>query len=217
MYLPPAFAVDDTAVIVAGLRTTGFGHLISAPVDGTLELQSTALPFVVDDDLTVAKAHFARANRHWHSIDGTTALLLVPMVDAYISPRWYPSRQRTEKVVPTWNYELIHLHGTVRVHDDPQETLAIVTELTDQRESITGSDGGGNEPWAVDDAPRHFIENQLKAIVGMHFEIERVEAKRKLSQNRADDDRTGAIAGLAASSRPTDRATATRMVETGGD
>ncbi|MGI9594839.1 MAG: FMN-binding negative transcriptional regulator [Acidimicrobiales bacterium] len=224
MYVPAAFAVEDRAEILESLRSNGFGHLVTAgataPDESVSGLTSTALPFVVDDDLAVLRAHFARANRHWKSIDGGPALLIVPIVDAYVSPRWYPTKQERGEVVPTWNYELIQIHGTIEVCDDRQSVLAIVRALTEHQEqrSIAPDRADGNQadrPWQVEDAPDDFIAKQLKAIVGVRLVIDRIEAKRKLSQNRSDSDRLGTVAGLGASPRPGDRATAARMEATG--
>lgn len=199
MYMPAAFTVEDRGLIVEVLRQTAFGHLVTTVPDGTASgLNATALPFVIDEDLATLRAHFSRANNHWRSIDGQNALFIVPTHDAYVSPRWYQSKAEHGKVVPTWNYELIHLHGTVTIHDDPVWTLDLVSTLTDQNEHEASKTGAG-DAWGVADAPEDFIAGQLKAIVGVEFTITEIEAKRKLSQNRAEPDRLGARAGLAAS------------------
>ena len=124
--------------------------------------ESTALPFVVDDELTELRAHLARANRHWEQLDGQVALMIVAGPDAYISPRWYPSKAQHGRVVPTWNYEVIHLHGTVEINDDPSWKRALVTDLTDHNELQVG-DRERSETWSVSDAPDDFIDAQLKA------------------------------------------------------
>lgn len=213
MYQPPAFAIEDPNAVVEAVRRAGFGHLVTtshtAAPDAVPEsasgsearaapsLEATSLPFLIDDDLTVVRAHVARANRHWRSMEGAEALLIVPGVDAYISPRWYPSKAEDPKVVPTWNYELVHLRGSLRVIDDPAAKLDIVTALTDHHEAATVEPG--TTPWAVDDAPEDFIERQLRAIVGLELTVTTVEAKRKLSQNRSESDQAGVVTGLSAS------------------
>jgi len=219
MYQPPAFVVDDPNAVVEALRRASLGHLVtsvdrgpdsepdsergSGPAHG---LEATALPFLVDDDLTTVVAHVARANRHWRSMDGAEALLIVPGVDAYVSPRWYPSKADDPKVVPTWNYELVHLRGSIRLIEDPATKLEIVTALTDHHEAATAEPD--TTTWAVDDAPGDFIERQLRAIVGLELTITSVEAKRKLSQNRLEGDQAGVVAALSAS-------TASRAAATG--
>lgn len=216
MYLPPAFAVDDDAEILSALTTRAFGHLVtsgSEPGAGSgsaLELAATALPFVVDDELTAIRAHFARANRHWRHIDGSEALLIVPGADAYISPRWYPSKAQDGKVVPTWNYEVVHVHGTIEVHDEVEWKRSVVQDLTTQHEGqVSAIDAA--LAWQVSDAPSDYIDRMLKAIVGVQLNITKIEAKRKLSQNRSDADRLGVIEGLSASSRRADLDAAARM------
>ncbi|MGH1489497.1 MAG: FMN-binding negative transcriptional regulator [Acidimicrobiales bacterium] len=220
MYNPAAFAFDDRQEIVALLRRAALGHLVthgrtdtgdlSSTALSSTALSSTALPFVIDDDLTHVRAHFARANPQWRSIDGAEALLIVPGLDTYISPRWYPSKAENGKVVPTWNYELVHLHGTVEIHDDPQWVRTMVQDLTNQHEGRL-SESDQRPPWQVGDAPDEFIAGQLKAIVGVRLNVTKVDAKRKLSQNRTEGDRLGAIAGLTDSASPSDREIAALM------
>jgi transcriptional regulator len=195
MYTTPAFTVDSSAEILGALRRIAFGHLVSVAADGPHRLESTPLPFVVDDELSEVRAHVARANQHWKHIDGLEALMIVAGPDAYISPRWYPSKAEHGRVVPTWNYEVIHLHGTIEIHDEPSWKSDLVTALTDRHEARV-VDPERPDPWAVTDAPSTFVDAQLQAIVGVRMNITSIEAKRKLSQNRAADDRAGATAGL---------------------
>lgn len=200
MYAPSAFALEDRSEIVGVLRQRAFGHLITHSASTTPALDATAVPFLVDDDLSCVRAHVARANPHWRSAGGAPALLIVPSVDSYVSPRWYPSKREHGRVVPTWNYELVHIHGTIEVHDDDGWKRGLVEDLTDENEAtVTAADDA--PPWAVVDAPPGFIVRQLKAIVGLELHVTGVQAKRKLSQNRPEADRLGVIDGLRRSTR----------------
>ena len=140
--------------------------------------------------------HLARANAHWRRIvDGSPALAIVTGPDAYVSPSWYATKVEHGKVVPTWNYSVVHLRGSVVVHDDAEWVRALVTRLTDRHESPR------DVPWAVSDAPDDYIEKNLRPIVGVEVVVSSVEAKAKLSQNRSDSDRAGVASGLAADGR----------------
>ena len=110
--------------------------------------------------------------------------------DAYISPGFYPSKLENGRVVPTWNYVTAHVYGELVVHDDPVWVEDLVRRLTGKHEAYR------EHPWSVDDAPRAFIEGQLRAIVGVELVVSRIEAKAKLSQNRSAEDVEGVIAGL---------------------
>ncbi len=207
MYLPRAFAVDDSETVRTVLRDVGFGHLVTQGA-GTTGLNSTPLPFLIDDELTTVRAHFARANAHWKNIDGAEALLIVPSTDAYISPRWYPSKAVDGKVVPTWNYEVVHLHGTITIHDDPTWMLEMLHALTAQNEQQVTDETG---PWTIEDAPTDYIASRLKAIVGVSMAVTAIEAKRKLNQNKPEGDLQGSAAGLARSPRRKDQEVASLM------
>lgn len=192
--MPGPNAVDDAHVTLGLLRSVGVGHLVS--LDGTGEFTATVLPFLVDDDLTVIRAHIARANPQWRALDDTAAFMVVPVSDAYVSPSWYPSKRDDPRVVPTWNYEVVHVHGIVHVRDDATFVESVVRQLTDHHEALRVADSATEPVWSVDDAPPEFISRQLRGIVGIELTVTRVQAKRKLSQNRGDLDRRGVIGGL---------------------
>ena len=198
--MPRHFTEDDPAAAVTMARTAGFGHLVVADDGG---LRSTPMPFLVDEDGSSVRGHLARPNPILRSLPAS-ALLVVPLDDAYISPGWYPSKADHAEVVPTWNYEVVHLHGRLRAHGDDW-TEQLVRDLTDHHEASMAT------PWSVDDAPPEYIAGLLKAIVGVSLEVIEVEAKRKLSQNKPADDLTGAADGLEHRDRRHDAAVAEAM------
>ena len=186
MYRPRHFAEDRVDVLVALARAAGFGHLVVASTDG---LMSTPVPFVVDDEGSQVRAHLARPNELWR-LAPCDGLLVVPVTDAYVTPSWYPGKAEHGKVVPTWNYEVVHLHGRLEARDDPEWIGRQIRDLTDRNESTMPS------PWSVDDAPADFVDQTVRGIVGVELSVTRVEGKRKLSQNRSDPDRRAVIDGL---------------------
>ncbi|MDT5152692.1 MAG: transcriptional regulator [Mycobacterium sp.] len=186
MYVPTHFAPDDEAVHEL-LSHHGAADLVTAGPDG---LEATMLPFFYDRERGTLQGHFARNNDHWRRVDGREALVIVRGPDAYVTPEWYASKAEHGRVVPTWNYVVAHVHGTVTIHDDPVWLADLVRRLTDHHEA------GRPAPWSVDDAPERFVEGQLRAIVGLEVAIRRIDAKFKLSQNRPEADIDGVVAGL---------------------
>lgn len=198
MYVPSHFVVDDPALQLDLLRSSGFGRLVTA----VGRIEATPVPFVVDDGLTGMRCHLARANGQWRDIDGAEGLLLVSVADTYVSPRWYPTKAVAGEVVPTWNYVEIHLRGTVRVHHDRAWLRGLVSELTDVFEAGVA----GGETWQMSDAPAAYLDKMLAGIVGVELEIAAVDAKAKLSQNRPAPDRDAVQAALVDGAEPRDRA-----------
>ena len=202
MYIPHAFAEQDQAEIASMIDASAVAHLVTAGPDG---LVASVVPLLVDLDAKTAVGHLARANPHGRSFDpDAQALAIFSGPDAYVSPSWYPTKAESGKVVPTWNYEVVHVYGALTVHDDPAWVADLVRRLTDRHESERTS------PWSVDDAPEDYLATMYRAIVGIELKISRVEAKRKLSQNRPEPDRLGVIAGLESAS-VRERAVAVRM------
>lgn len=211
MYIPAHFAAPDGALTEL-LAAAPLADLISPGPHG---LVATPLPllFVADDGLGSLHGHVARNNEHWRLArpadadaepDRPDSLVILRGPDAYVSPSFYPSKAEHGRVVPTWNYLTVHVHGRLVAHDDPAWTGDLVRRLTDRIEGVRA------EPWSVDDAPARFIQGQVRAIVGIELVITRVEAKYKLSQNRAEADIAGVIGALGAGS-PAERAVAARM------
>jgi len=109
---------------------------------------------------------------------------------AYVSPSWYPNKQRTDKVVPTWNYVVVHAYGSIRMVEEKHWIRGHTERLVNREESKF------DRPWSVTDAPEDFIEKMPGAIVGIEIEITRLDGKWKLSQNRSALDRAGVTEGL---------------------
>ena len=189
MYIPAHFAPDDETVGEL-LRNHGAADLVTLTDQG---LVATMLPFIYVPEAGEHGAlhgHLARNNDQWKLPAAGDALAIVRGPDAYVSPTWYASKAEHGRVVPTWNYVTAHVYGQFVVHDDPVWTERLVRRLTAKHEAANA------HPWSVDDAPRAFIEGQLRAIVGIEVAISRIEAKAKLSQNRPAADVAGVIAGL---------------------
>lgn len=179
MYIPKHFAVTDRAVMDDIVRTNAFG-LLTGLVDG--EPFATHLPFILDGDRLLA--HFARGNPHWKAMDGKTRMLAVfSGPHAYVSPRWY----EVEQAVPTWNYIAVHVYGAPRVIEDRDAVRAMLDRLVAEYEG---------DAWSLGDRDPDFVDRMSRGIVAFEMPIERIEGKRKLSQNRSDADRARVIAEL---------------------
>jgi transcriptional regulator len=225
MYLPQHFSLSDMTQIQAFVDAAQAADLVT--FDGTKPV-STLLPVIWDRPVGRADqpdtepdderesagygrllGHIAIANEQWRTaLPGAQALAIVHGPQAYISPTWYETKARHGRVVPTWNYEAVHLTGTVTFHQDAQWLRELVSRLTRLHED------GRDHPWAVTDAPPQYIDGQLRAIVGVELAITAVQAKQKLSQNRSELDREGVIDGLRREPGPGPAAIADRMAAT---
>jgi transcriptional regulator len=127
----------------------------------------------------VIECHLARANPHWKDLaEGNEALMIFQGPEGYITANWYPSKTLHGKVVPTWNYAVVHAYGRPEVMKDKDWLHRHVSELTAQQERNEA------EPWTLSDAPASYIDAMLRGIVGFRFAITRLEGKWKMSQNR---------------------------------
>ncbi len=191
MYLPSHFAEPRVEVLHQAIEAAGLMTLVTS---GTSGLDASHIPMLLEPKvgpLGRLLGHLARPNGQWREVaDGAQALAIVLGPDTYVSPSWYPSKRETGRVVPTWNYVAIHVHGTVRFFEDRDRLLDLVERLTARHERERP------HPWKVSDAPPDYVDGMLKGIVGVELAITRIEGKWKASQNRTDADRLGVAAGL---------------------
>ncbi len=123
--------------------------------------------------------HIARANPlAMKAATGIPCLAIFQAVQGYVSPNHYATKSIHGKVVPTWNYQVVHCHGRLTTISDRDWIEALVRDLTHYHEQSQAT------PWLVGDAPRDYLDQMLQAIVGVELQIERVEGKFKMSQNQ---------------------------------
>lgn len=210
MYLPAHFEMTDATILHDVIVKYPLGTWI---VSNGHELVINHIPFLFEPDHGAHGAligHVARANPVWTELNESTKSAVVFHAEqGYVSPNWYASKRSDGRVVPTWNYAVVHVHGTAKTIEDKEALLQIVSTLTNQHEANQA------HPWKVPDAPGDYIDKLLGAIVGIEIQIESIQGKFKLSQNRSAQDRQGVIAGLQDSNNSVELALAKRMKQDG--
>ena len=193
MYIPAHFRIQNPQDLQTILRDHPLGALVTAGADG---LDANHIPFEFDPSQGphgLLTAHVARANPVWQQCQcGADVLVIFRGNESYISPNWYPSKHETHRQVPTWNYEVVHVHGRLTVMDEEKFVRRVVARLTREHEASEP------RPWKMGDSPPEYIAQMLKAVVGIQVEIQRIEGKAKLSQNREARDRLNAADTLLA-------------------
>ncbi|WP_460563647.1 FMN-binding negative transcriptional regulator [Hydrogenophaga aquatica] len=193
MYLPAHFAETRPEELHRVIREHPLGMLVTP---GEAGMDADHIPFEFDPGAGahgVLTAHVARANPLWQRCPtGTQVMVVFRGAQAYISPSWYPSKHEAHRQVPTWNYEAVHVHGTLTVRDDERFVRGLVARLTRRHEAAEP------QPWKMGDAPPDYIDSMLRNIVGIEIAVTTMTGKSKLSQNKEERDRLGAADALAA-------------------
>ena len=207
MYVPSQFSESRVAVLQQLVREHSLATLVTLGADG---LNANHIPMELDPEPAphgTLRGHVARANPVWRDhLPDVEALAVFQGPRAYITPSWYRTKLETGKVVPTYNYAVVHARGPLRIVDDPAWLRALVERLTRMHESSRP------QPWQVSDAPEEFVASQLHAIVGIEIAVTRLVGKWKVSQNRPAVDRAGVADGLRGSAGA-DAAAMARLVE----
>jgi transcriptional regulator len=203
MYNPSHFRETRVPVLHDLIRRHPLATLVTLGPDG---LVANHIPMEIDPEpepFGTLRGHVARANPVWRDFaKDVDALVIFAGPQLYVTPSWYPTKQESGKVVPTWNYAVVHAHGPLRPIDDVAWLRDFVTRLTNRHEGTRAA------PWHVADAPADFIERQLGSIVGIEIPVRRFEGKWKVSQNRAAPDRAGVVVGLRETDDPASHAMA---------
>lgn len=186
MYTPSHFREDRPEVLLDFMRAHPLVTLVTRSAAG---IEANHIPVLVDETSTTLRGHVARANPVCREA-ATEALAIFTGEQYYVSPSWYPSKQEHGKVVPTWNYEVVHAHGMLTFFEDKQRLRGLVDELTRAHESRFP------QPWSINDAPPEYIDGLLNAIVGFEMRITRLEGKFKQGQNRSEADRAAVASAI---------------------
>jgi transcriptional regulator len=194
MYIPKQFDEPRVEVLHQLIRSRPFATLVTLSSSG---LNANHIPLHLTEQhgsFGTLRGHVARANPMWNDIaKDVEALAIFHGPSTYVTPSWYPTKAETGKVVPTWNYVVVHAYGTLRVVDDAAWLRAHLEALTAHNEAAFA------EPWRLADAPSDFIEKMMGGVVGIEIVITRLSGKWKTSQNQPAENQAGVIQGLRAS------------------
>ncbi len=196
MYLPKHFLVEDQSVLAQLISEYPLATIV-ANLDGRFEINH--LPLMLSADKTKLYGHVAKMNPlvKVASSSNTSVTAIFNGPNAYVTPSWYPSKQESGKVVPTWNYAAVHVEGSIKLIEDVQWLRSHVSQMTDFHEPTYQS------TWKLDDAPEEYVQMMLKAIIGIEIEISSLVGKFKLSQNRPAEDYDAVVEQLEKSPQET--------------
>ncbi|MDF3832702.1 FMN-binding negative transcriptional regulator [Cupriavidus basilensis] len=193
MYIPKYHAMPDCHEAHALIDAYPLGAWVTPTDEG---LVANHIPFVLDrsrGQSGTLLGHVSRANRVWEQLsESAQSVVMFQGPQSYITPGWYPSKLEDGKVVPTWNYSVVHAHGVARAIDDRAWLYEILVRLTAVNESSRTA------PWKVTDAPADYIDKMIRAVVGIEIPIDRLVGKLKASQDETMPDRLGTVTGLMA-------------------
>lgn len=185
MYSPPQFQESRAEVLAGLIQRYPLGCVTTQTSDG---LVADHIPLLFDGGKLVG--HVARANPIWQSEADQPFLVVFQGPSAYVSPNWYATKSEHGKVVPTWNYAVVHAHCTLKAVHEPERVLDILNKLTDKHEADQP------HPWRVADAPTGFTETLLAHIVGVELTVHRLQGKWKISQNQPLGNQATVVQGL---------------------
>jgi transcriptional regulator len=189
MYIPKAFSCDIQSSIRA-IKEIQLGAMTIFADDDFLV---SNIPFIVkeDNDLITLEGHVAKTNDIWKFANKENKILVTFQgCSSYISPNYYPSKQKDHKAVPTYNYQAIHCYGNAKSHHSEEWILNHLTELTNKNEN------NKKNQWQISDAPIDYINGLVSNIVGIEIIVKKIDGILKMSQNHSKENRLGVIAGL---------------------
>ena len=182
MFTPKLYQKNDPAFIQDFIRKNGFGILISQ-AEG--KIWATHIPIMLSADGTKLSGHISKANKQWKDFgSGSEVLAIFSGPHTYVSSSWYDHQN-----VPTWNYQAVHVYGTVRIieGDELYESLA---HLVDKYEQAS------ENPVSMETMTAEYVRREMKGVVGFEVAITKIESISKLSQNRDDKNHERIVKAL---------------------
>jgi len=188
MYIPSYFETKERELSFDLMRRENFAQLITSDEEGLPWV--TFLPFMLDEKAGpngTLIGHMARANQQWRHFNEERLVLVSFMgPHSYVSPRWYETKQ----AVPTWLYLAVQAYGYPRIIEDDNEVASIMQDL------VTHHEKPSPNPWKIEEQNSEYLERMRRGIVAFKIEIERLEGKAKLNQNKSEADRESVYKAL---------------------
>ncbi|NNP73552.1 transcriptional regulator [Acinetobacter defluvii] len=189
MFIAPEFQENRPEEIQRLVQDYPLATIVAHTDQGLI---ANHIPLLFKSD-NILIGHIAKANEMYALItENQSVLAIFKGEDAYISANDYPSKFIDHKKVPTWNYQAVHVHGTLRFYNDQKSKLAAVGMLTKIQEQKTN----GAQAWKMSDAPKDYLLALLEDLVVFEIEVTRIQAQSKLSQNREPTDFNAVIKRL---------------------
>jgi len=199
MYIPNQFKQTDQDILIDSIRKIKLGLLV---IFSDNRFWTAHVPFLVKNssESIWLECHVAKANEIWNvAHSANKAMVVFKGPHTYIHPGWYPAKAKTGKVVPTYNYHVIHCYGYCEKEVSQQWLVKHVQELTDENEKDQPI------PWHTSDTPENFIQSLTKGIMGIKFYIEDIEGSLKMNQHHGEENRIGVIQNLSNSCKSQDQ------------
>jgi transcriptional regulator len=199
MYVPSYTAEQNNEKLISFMRKYSFAVLISPGFYPEI----TPLPFVISDKPDGIKliTHIAKSNPQWKNIEKKNVLVLFQGPHCYISPDYYESRIN----VPTWNYTVVAAYGKAKIFHDRKKHVDLVHSMFEIMEPKF------RKQW--EELPREYKDNLFDGITGLEVNVEKLEGKFKLSQNKSENEQKRIIEGLSRSNDSLQRGIAEMMKE----
>jgi transcriptional regulator len=190
MYCPTHFQQNNAEALADLMRKCPLAAIVTNTACGLVAEHIPLLYHPSPDGWGLLRGHVAKNNPLWQLPPQTEVLVIFQGPGCYISPNGYASKAEHGRVVPTWNYAVVHAHCHLQALHEPQQVLDIVTELTNTHEHTQA------QAWQVSDAPADFTHRLLSQIVGIELSIHHMQGKWKMSQNQPPANRTSLIQAL---------------------
>lgn len=195
MHIPSVFVEENIDSIIELIAANPLATLIAQTDKGT---EACHIPLFWHDSSADSHSphgylygHFGRKNAIYQTVLPNSSWLIIFQGSGhYISPNWYPTKAKTHKEVPTWNYQSVHIQSTMTLIEDTNQLKWLLETMTSKQEIVS------DNPWSLKDAPDTYIDAMCRGIIGFRLSIDTIQAQFKLSQNKPAENISGVINNL---------------------
>jgi len=187
LYIPKAHLVEDRTFLHDFMDEYSFVDLITSQPT----LRITHIPCFLQrtsGQFGSIFGHISRNNVQSQAFDGKqSAVIVFRGPHSYISPSWYSKSE----AVPTWNFGVVHATGKLKPVAEKPDLHKLLARLIKKFENRYGGSS-----YDFEKLPENYVNGMLGGIIGFEMEIERLEGKFKLGQERGDADKAGILSHL---------------------
>lgn len=201
MYIPKFFAETDEEKLLAFMREFNFATLVTAENDFPV---AAHLPFIIEkrEEKVVLLAHMAKANLQWRQFIDRDILVIFQEPHAYVSPLLYGEKNN----VPTWNYVAVHAYGKAKLLETAEENLLFLAKMVEAFDPHYFETG-----WR--EISDEYKINLARGVVAFEIEVDDLQGKKKLNQNKPGESARNVIAAFEKSDRENEKLIASYMKE----
>ena len=184
MYIPDIYVNENRDEILRFIEENSFAILVN---QSNGKINATHIPLFIEEskgNQLILSGHISKLNPQSENFAENGAVLAIfSGAHSYISSSWYDYEE-----VPTWNYLAVHVEGKIEILNEEQKLLHL--------ENLVNKYEKNSENPISTQSLSEKTMRQANGILAFNIIINNIDAVKKLSQNKSENNKKSIIAHL---------------------